>query len=328
MWYEPAMRVGIIGTSWGLMHVGGFRAAGADVVALCGRQPEKTRDIAQREGIPLATVDVDELCRAADLVVVASPDALHAEHVRAALDRDRPVLCEKPLARDEADAERMAAWAGDRVCFVNFPYRMLPPVAAIKSLAAGRPVRHVACTIRNSFATAATDASGDFGGVSHLVDAALWLGGGAPAWVQASLSGRPVQSVALHIGLASGALLVVTQIACTEPGIRGSWLVAGDSWEARFEGGYVPARGGWCLSAVSVAESGATSRLGEEIEPVAGRREPWAEAHVGTARHFLAAVAGGDRGPMADFGDGLAVQRVLAAALRSDEQRARIDLPA
>jgi predicted dehydrogenase len=322
------MKVGIIGSRWGLMHVGGFRAAGAEIAALCGRQPDRTRDVAQREGIPLATVDVEELCRASELVVVAGPDALHAEHVRVALEHGRPVLCEKPLATTEADAERMAgmASASGRACAVNFPYRTLPPVAQLRSVIAGRPVRHVACTVHNSFAAGATDASGDLGGVSHLLDAALWLAGAAPVWVHAALSGHPVNSAALHVGLSTGALLVITHIAVTEPGIRGTWLVAGDGWEASFTGGYAPARGGWIVSAPMLVESGASRQVGDAIEPVAGHREPWAEAHVTTARHFLRAVAGAPIDPLAGFADGLAVQRVLAAAVVSDERGGRVDV--
>ncbi|HKE15087.1 MAG TPA: Gfo/Idh/MocA family oxidoreductase [Kofleriaceae bacterium] len=326
------MKIGIIGTRWGLMHVGGFRGAGAEVAALCGAQAERTREVAAREGIPLATVDVDEMCRAVDVVVVASPDARHAEHVRAALDRGRPVLCEKPLATGESDAARMAAWAraSGRACAVNFPYRCLPPVARLKAHIEGRPVtervRHVACTIENAFAAAASDASGDMGGVSHLIDAALWLAGGHPVWVHASIEGRPARSAALQVGVSTGALLVITQIACSEPGIRGRWLVAGDSWEASFAGGYEPARGGWSVSAVRLADASSTAELAPGALPLPGRREPWAEAHVDTARHFLRAAAGGELAPLAGFDQGLAVQRVLAAALASDQRRARVDL--
>jgi predicted dehydrogenase len=48
------MRIGVIGAKWGLMHVGALRAAGAEVVALCGEHLASTREIAAREGIPLA----------------------------------------------------------------------------------------------------------------------------------------------------------------------------------------------------------------------------------------------------------------------------------
>ena len=55
------VRIGVIGTKWGLMHVGAFRAAGAEVAALCGQNPDNTRAVAAREVIPLATTDVLEL---------------------------------------------------------------------------------------------------------------------------------------------------------------------------------------------------------------------------------------------------------------------------
>src|SRR5512134_2685697 len=102
------MRVGIIGTGWGRMHVGAFRAAGATVAALCGRNLEKTRGIAAREGIALATTDVAELCREVDLVVVASPDSLHRDHAHAAIAAGRHVLCEKPLGMTLEQARELA----------------------------------------------------------------------------------------------------------------------------------------------------------------------------------------------------------------------------
>jgi predicted dehydrogenase len=352
------VKVGIIGTNWGLMHVGGFRGAGAEVVGLCGRQPDKTRHTAAREGIPLATVDPAELCAASDVVVVAGPDALHARHVRIALDHARPVLCEKPLATSEADAARMAAWAcgaagddpgraagddpgraagddpgraagasGAPLCAVNFPYRALPAVARLRERLGGRRVELIACTVENSFAGAATEASGDLGGLSHLIDTGLWLAGGAPRWVQAALTRRTGGSAALQVGLDGGALLVITQVAASRPGIRGTWSVATGEWDASFSAGYAPERGGWCVSPLRIDGPGGGALDGEPLEPAPGRREPWAEAHVAIARHFLAALAGGDRGPLADFGDGLAVQRVLAAAVRSHEQRARVGIP-
>lgn len=96
-------RVGVIGTGWGRMHVGAFRAAGAEVVALCGRDAAKTARIAAEEGIARATTDVAELVDAVEVVVVAGPDATHPAHVARALAAGRHVLCEKPLALTRAD---------------------------------------------------------------------------------------------------------------------------------------------------------------------------------------------------------------------------------
>jgi 1,5-anhydro-D-fructose reductase (1,5-anhydro-D-mannitol-forming) len=56
---------------------------------------------------------VEALCRADDVdaVFVTSPDALHLEHTEIALRSGKPVLCEKPMAMNAAECERMIAIA-------------------------------------------------------------------------------------------------------------------------------------------------------------------------------------------------------------------------
>ncbi|HYO56109.1 Gfo/Idh/MocA family oxidoreductase [Archangium sp.] len=331
------MRIGVIGTKWGLMHVGAFRAAGAEVVALCGQHEAQTREVAAREGIPLATTDVRELCAAVDAVVVASPDALHRAHVETALDAGRAVLCEKPLTLTREDAGVLVekARAAKRPCAVNFPYRMLPPLRALRAWLSQRAAHHLVITVRNHFVP--TDAlepgayvgrSADFGGVSHLLDAALWLTGASPTWVQASLSGRPVHTAALHVGLSSGAVLVLTHAASPEPGLHGGWSLLGEGWEAGFSGGFVPAREGWCVSPVRCFESGRWRDLAPGLEPRPGEREPWAEAHVETARRFLGMLgARPEVDPeLASVEDAAKVQRILSAAMASEDGGRRIPL--
>lgn len=329
------VRIGVIGTKWGLMHVGAFRAAGAEVTALCGQSRDNTRAVAAREGIPLATTDVRELCAAVDAVVVASPDSVHPAHVEAALEAGRAVLCEKPLTRTAEEARALLARtrAAPRPTAVNFPYRMLPSMRALKAWLAERPVRHLALTLRNGFAADGGDsgplmgASGDWGGMSHVIDAALWLADASPVWVQASLSGRPVHTAALHVGLSSGAVLVLTHAACPEPGIHGGWTLLGRGWEAGFSGGYVPSRGGWCISPVRGFEHGTWGDVAPGLEPRDGEREPWAQAHVEGARRFLGLLGGGARDGLATLEDGATVQEVVAAAMASEEQGRRVSLP-
>lgn len=320
------MRVGIIGTNWGLMHVGGFRGAGAEIAALCGRDPIRTARVAERENIPLAVTDVEELCAAVDLVVVASPDSLHRAHVSAALAAGRPVLCEKPLAMTEEDAAEMADLGrrSGQLTAVNFPYRTLPPLTALSTWLAGRQADWLTATVLNSFAAGPLEGSGDLGGMSHLIDASRWLLGPAdPHWVQASLSpGR----TALHIGLGE-AVAVITQLAASRPGIHGTWTIGGRDWQATFAGGYHPDRAGWLLSEVRgyTAAAGAL-QIAPGVEPIAGQREPWAQAHVETSRHVLAALAGTPSPILATFDDGLSVQRILAAAIRGARDGRRVDL--
>ncbi|HEY0134752.1 MAG TPA: Gfo/Idh/MocA family oxidoreductase, partial [Nannocystis sp.] len=260
------MRVGVIGTHWGRMHIGGFRGAGAEIAALCGRDLEATRRACAEEGVALATTDVGALCRAVDLVVVASPDRVHAAHVRAAIAAGCHVLCEKPLTRGVADAAALVELtaASDRTHAVNFPYRMLPPLRTLADWLRTRgPARATQVRVRNSFLSAGTGetddddamlrASGDLGGLSHVIDAALWLLDARPRDVQATLRGRPVGDAGLLLRLDGGGTLAIAHVASVVPGIWGDWHIVGDDYEVRLAGGYVPALAGWQLGPVEVA---------------------------------------------------------------------------
>jgi myo-inositol 2-dehydrogenase/D-chiro-inositol 1-dehydrogenase len=315
------MRIGIIGTRWGLMHLGAFRQAGATVTALCGRDLEKTRQIASRENVELAVDQPQALIEAVDAVVVASPDELHADHALLALRAGRPVLCEKPLTRTWAQAERLTSHAGALLA-VNFPYRQLAPLRALRRWLRDRPVRHLVVTVRNGFPPEAPrperlGQSGDFGGVSHLLDAALWLAGSPADWISAALTGRPAHTALLQLGLRSGATLAVHQLYAPEPGIHGGWSLIGDGWEVGFSAGYLPARNGWCLSPVRCFAEGRWIDLAPGDEPNGGS-EPWARAHVDTARLFLARLRGEPAPELATLDDGLEVQRLLWGALEAD----------
>jgi predicted dehydrogenase len=328
------MRIGIIGTGWGRMHIGGFRGAGAEIAALCGRERVKVEQAARQEGVALGTTDVGALLAACDAVVVASPDALHAEHASRALAAGRHVLCEKPLTRTWPEAEALVAAASRQrslVAATNFPSRFLPAFIAARERFRARPPAQLRAVVSSGFAAAegrATDgpllgASGDFGGSSHVIDAALWLLGSEPAWVHAVMQGRPAHSVELQIGLESGAQAVVSHVASGKPGIWGFWQADGPEEQVRWEAGFVPSVNGWCLTEV-VAEG----RFGREAlcapqVPSPGQREPWAQAHVDCARAFLEAINGRAPTP-ATFADGARVQWVLDAAMRSEQLGRRV----
>ncbi|MFC4357423.1 D-xylose 1-dehydrogenase Gfo6 [Halobium salinum] len=82
----------------------------AEPTVLVSGSPEKAEDVAADLDTVTATLDYDEYADGDatddyDAVYVCTPNALHPEHVEAAADHGKAVLCEKPLAADLEGAE-------------------------------------------------------------------------------------------------------------------------------------------------------------------------------------------------------------------------------
>ena len=104
------MRWGIVGYGWVARdHMApAIRAAGGTLAAVADPCPA-ARALAEAGGAtayPSTEALIDG--GGCDLVYVATPNHRHAEPVSAAADAGLPVLCEKPMAANLADAERMA----------------------------------------------------------------------------------------------------------------------------------------------------------------------------------------------------------------------------
>lgn len=113
-----------------LAHAGFMLAAVVDPVA------ERRAEATAKWGVP-AYADVPEMLAAEkpDLVVVASPTRFHAEHVAAALAAGAHVLCDKPVATDVAEFDRMTAGASALRRFLAYqPYRVNAQVRSLKAL--------------------------------------------------------------------------------------------------------------------------------------------------------------------------------------------------
>ena len=91
-----------------------------------------------------------------DAVLIASNDASHAEFVLAAIAAGKPVLCEKPLAPDVADCERIIAAEqqfGRRLVTVGFMRRFDPGYQALRAQSVEWRARRAACCCTASIAT-------------------------------------------------------------------------------------------------------------------------------------------------------------------------------
>ena len=100
----------IVGTGFGcITHLRALRAAGFEVHALVGRDPDKTRARAARFEVPHGLTDLGDALAlpGVDAVAVATPPFTHAPITLDAIAAGRHVLCEKPFARNAAEAQLM-----------------------------------------------------------------------------------------------------------------------------------------------------------------------------------------------------------------------------
>lgn len=139
------LRIGIVGLGrLGKRHAENLarRVPGAALVAAASPVADE-RDWAARQ-LGIATFDSLEglLCHAGlDAVWLVTPTTLHADQIVQVLEAGKHVFCEKPLALDVADCDRVAAVAAARpaqVAMVGFMRRFDPGYAeARRAVAAG-----------------------------------------------------------------------------------------------------------------------------------------------------------------------------------------------
>ncbi|MGH2444087.1 MAG: Gfo/Idh/MocA family protein [Chloroflexota bacterium] len=106
------MRVGILGTGdMGQAHARTFSSIpGVEIAAVVGRDSARTQQVASQFGTrgltdPWALLDDD----AVDAIDVTYPSGLHRQWTVAALERNKHVLCETPMALTLEDADAMIA---------------------------------------------------------------------------------------------------------------------------------------------------------------------------------------------------------------------------
>jgi predicted dehydrogenase len=108
------------------------------VRALATRSPERSREVAEEHGIPKVHHGYEALLKNPEIeaVYVPLPNHLHHPWTLRALEAGKHVLCEKPLARNAAEAEEMsgAAEASGRTLMEAFMYRFHPRSLRIKRL--------------------------------------------------------------------------------------------------------------------------------------------------------------------------------------------------
>jgi predicted dehydrogenase len=116
-------RLALLGCGWVAdMHARAAATCGHVVAGVANHQVESAERFAAQHGIERVTTDWRALVSApdVDVVVVCTPNALHAEQSIAALAAGKHVFCEKPMATRVADGEaRLPSTTGCCSCCIR-----------------------------------------------------------------------------------------------------------------------------------------------------------------------------------------------------------------
>lgn len=130
------LRFGTVGTSWITdSYIEGALDSGLwTLTAVYSRSEETGRVFGAKYGVSTVFTDVRAMAQSdlIDAVYIASPNKLHAEHVRVFLENGKHVICEKPLSAHAADVQALQALAEERglvyleaIMFMHLPQRRL-----------------------------------------------------------------------------------------------------------------------------------------------------------------------------------------------------------
>ncbi len=94
-------------------HLAGYaQLDDVELVAICGRNQDAARRLAEKYGVPHIYADEDAMFEAhpeLDIVSVCTPNFMHCGTTIKALEKGINVHCEKPLCMSEAEAREIAA---------------------------------------------------------------------------------------------------------------------------------------------------------------------------------------------------------------------------
>lgn len=338
------IRIGLAGLGrFGRLHASVLSTTpGAVLAAVCDPLESELEDVAGRYGLPDRFTDYETMLAEAplDCVSLATPEPLHAEMVRAALEHGLHVFVEKPLATDHEEARRVAdaaAHAGLHVQ-VGFVLRFDPLHAYVREqVASGRFGRLVALRAKRN---CSREWFADFGERVHPVyetsihdiDLVLWYTqsrGTRVYAVQRFLSGLTFPDACFALlQLADGSVAM----------LETSWLVPSgapanvvtDAWQGTIDAA-LEVVGTEQTARLELLESGLsvwTQRLHERPEG-----SYWPELHgriTGALREeltdFVECVRAGRPSDVASLDDAVEGLRIADAVVASAEAGAEVAL--
>ena len=136
--------IGMVGTSWwaDAMHLPAVAShPNAKTTAICGRNHENARKLAVTWDIPHVYTNYNDMIESGNInaIIISTPNDTHYPITMKALEHGLHVLCEKPIALNYADAQRMANKAREKGVkhLVPFTYSFMPTARYLKELMDG-----------------------------------------------------------------------------------------------------------------------------------------------------------------------------------------------
>ncbi len=190
-------RIAIVGAGHvaQVAHIPAYRAnPDVELVAIVDEDPVKARRIKEQAGFKVWYEDFAEMLKKADVdaVDICTPNYLHAPMAVAALRSGRDVMCEKPLARNATEAQKMVDTADEhgRILMVAMNNRFREDAQMLQKFISGNELGDVN-VIKAGWLRRATDwkdrawftERGKAGGGAlldlgtPLVDLAIWISG-------------------------------------------------------------------------------------------------------------------------------------------------------
>jgi len=138
---SKTIKVGVVGTSWfaDLFHLPNLDShPQATITAICGRNQEKAKEMADKYQIPLVFSDYQTMISEAEIeaLVIITPDYLHYPITMSAIKANLHVYCEKPLSMTSRQAVEMweAADQAKVKHMVGFSWRCVPIIEKMYEL--------------------------------------------------------------------------------------------------------------------------------------------------------------------------------------------------
>ncbi len=143
------LRVGIIGTGFGVkVHVPSMAYHDKfEVVAIAGRNYEKTKKIAAQLDIPKPYEKWEQLIedKEIDIVSVTTPPYLHYPMAKHALEHNKHLLLEKPTTETALEAKKLIRIAESKelIGMICHEFRFLPMIGMTRDLINGNKIGEV-----------------------------------------------------------------------------------------------------------------------------------------------------------------------------------------